>query len=244
MATVSILMPAYRAAPTIGAAIASIQAQTEPDWELLVINDRSQDETVQTALEFAQEDDRIRILDNDGPKGAAAARNAGLAHATGRYIAFLDADDEWLPNKLASQLALLLETNAPLCYTGFEVKRAKRHIRDVRVPTSVTYEQLLAGNIIGCLTAMYDTQICGKVTMPLIKRRHDFALWLHILKAHGPACGIPEPHAILRLANGTLSSNKILATYGTWRMYRDIVGLSIPKSMVSLYRHLRQRILR
>ena len=245
MVTVSILMPAYNAAQTIGAAIASVQAQSEKNWEILVINDGSQDETVGKVSALTRDDPRIRLMHNNGHQGAAAARNTGLSLASGRYIAFLDADDEWLPQKLTKQLALMIQTGAPLCYAGFFISHAgRRKGKERTVPTSITYEQLLTGNIIGCLTAIYDTEICGKVPMPLIRRRHDYALWLNLLKVQGPACGVSEPLAIHRLAHGTLSSNKIIATYDTWRMYRDIVGLSALASLNCLFRHLAQRVLR
>ncbi len=244
MVTVSILMPVFNAADTIPAAIASVQAQSEPDWELWVIDDSSQDGTAQKVQNLAATDPRIKLIRNTGPRGAAAARNTGLSAATGRYIAFLDADDTWLPEKLALQLELMVRTGAALCYSGFIARREGRRDKTIVVPDSVTYEQLLRGNIIGCLTAMYDTSICGKVPMPLIRRRHDFALWLQLLKSHGTAYGTTQPLAILRLANGTLSSNKILAFYDTWRMYRDIAGLSVLASFGNLCSHVLQRALR
>lgn len=244
MTNISILMPAYNAANTIGPAIQSIQAQSENDWELIVINDNSRDDTVAIVTAMARTDPRIRLVHNSGLQGAAPARNTGLAAANGRYIAFLDADDLWLPEKLTRQLALMAETNAPLCYAGFITRRAGWPEKVVTVPDSITYDHLLGGNIIGCLTAIYDTRICGKVPMPLIRSRHDFALWLQLLKTHGTAYGIPEPLAVLHLAKGTLSANKIVSTYDTWRMYRDVIGLSVPASLNNLCRHLAQRVMR
>ncbi|MBI1494728.1 glycosyltransferase family 2 protein [Halocynthiibacter styelae] len=244
MITVSILMPAFNAAHTIDAAIASVCAQNERDWQLLVIDDSSTDATCEIVSARAQTDPRIRLLHNTGPRGAAFARNTGLEVATGRYIAFLDSDDQWLPDKLTQQFALLKETGAPLCYGGYYAKREAGPGNTINVPPHVTYEQLLRGNVIGCLTAIYDTRICGKVPMPPLKRRHDFALWLQILKTHGPACGVTRPVAVLRLASGTLSSNKLVSSYDTWRMYRDIEKLSAMKSAVYLFRHLTQRVWR
>lgn len=244
MATVSILMPARNAAATIGAAMASVQAQSVQDWELLVIDDASNDATARSVETRAGSDPRIRLLRSDGQQGAAAARNLGLDAACGRYIAFLDADDEWFPDKLERQLVLMFRTGAALSYAGFITRSAGRPDREITVSPTVSYDRLLSGNIIGCLTAMYDTDICGKVPMPLIRRRHDYALWLTLLKAHGCAHGIPEPLAVLHLSRGTLSSNKLAATYDTWRMYRNVIGLSAPASLVYLCRHLTQRISR
>ena len=244
MPTVSILMPAYNASETIASSIASVQAQTETDWILHVINDASDDNTASIVSALAQKDTRIHLSQNPGPRGAAYARNHGLCQAQGRYIAFLDADDLWEPSKLTRQIALLRETNAALSYCGFLRRSTGRTDKYRSVPTTLNYETLLKGNVIGCLTVIYDTKHCGKVPMPLIHRRHDFALWLKILEHHGPAHGINEPLAILRMSATSLSANKIKATYATWRMYRDIIGLSILSSATNLCRHILQRILR
>lgn len=244
MVTVSVLMPAYNAAATIETSISSVIEQTYTDWELLVINDHSDDATAHIVGKLTKHDGRIQLLDNSGARGAAGARNTGLAVAKGHYIAFLDADDLWLPEKITRQLAMMTQTGAALSYTGFHARRGGRSDKLVQVPETVTYEQLLRGNIIGCLTAVYDTHICGKVPMPPIKRRHDFALWLRILQAHSPAHGINEPLAILRLQAGSLSANKLLAIRDTWRMYRDVIGLSVPATFYHLSRHLLQRVLR
>lgn len=244
MPTVSILMPAYNAKATIGSAIASIQSQTETDWILHVIDDVSKDGTFSVVNALAQQDSRIKLSRNPGPRGAAYARNHGLRQAQGRYIAFLDADDLWEPSKLARQITLMRKTGAALSYCGFMRRRSGHTDTYVSVPTTVDYETLLKGNIIGCLTAIYDTKRCGKVAMPLIRRRHDFALWLKILEHHGPAHGINEPLATLRMSATSLSANKVKATYGTWRMYRDVIGLSIPASATNLCQHLFQRALR
>ncbi|MCK0122133.1 glycosyltransferase [Loktanella sp. F6476L] len=244
MPTVSILMPAYNASTTIGSAIASVQSQTETDWTLHVIDDLSDDDTFSIVNALAMKDPRIQLSRNPGPRGAAYARNHGLDQAQGRYIAFLDADDLWKPSKLTRQIALLRQTGAVLSYCGFTRRRHGHPDTHVQVPEILDYETLLRGNIIGCLTAIYDTERCGKIPMPLIHRRHDFALWLTILNHHGPAYGINEPLAVLRMSATSLSANKVKATYGTWRMYRDIIGLSIMASTANLCRHLFQRVFR
>lgn len=233
-------MPAYNAAATISESIESVQSQDFDNWELLVIDDTSDDNT--TRIVSQMKDSRIHLLPNVKMKGAAGARNTGLDQAKGRYIAFLDADDLWHKSKLSLQVNILEETHAPLTYAGFYRERNGKVVSVARPPARVDYATLLNGNVIGCLTAMYDTRLCGKVPMPLIRRRHDFALWLQLLKAHGVAHGITEPLATLRLSGASLSANKLSSTYDTWRMYRDVIGLPATTSFGHLCRHLGRRV--
>lgn len=221
---VSVIMPAYNAASVLERAVASVGAQTFTDWELLIVDDASGDGTLALAQRMAAADPRIRVFEHPRQQGAGPARNTALSHARGRYIAFLDADDAWLPEKLDRQVAHLAETGAPLGYSGFwRVSGQKRHA--VQVPPSVDYAELLKGNCIGCLTAIYDRAIYGSVPMPDLALRQDFALWLSLLKRQGPARGITEPLAIYHRTSGSLSSNRKRAVAASWRMYRVEIGL-------------------
>lgn len=241
---VSILMPAWNADETLAEAVASIQAQTFGDWELLIADDASTDGTRATAEALAAADPRIRVLVRDRHEGAAAARNRALEASRGRYIAFLDADDLWLPEKLERQLAFMRQSGAVLSFTGYVRRRAGRPDRRVTAPASVSYEELLRGNVIGCLTAMYDSARCGRIPMRRIPRRHDFALWLEIVKRSGPAQGLDLPLAIYRVSPNSLAANKIRATADTWRMYRQEVGLTRGQALRCLLSHLWRRAIR
>lgn len=238
---VSVLMPAWNSAETLAEAVGSVRRQTFRDWELLIVDDASTDATHAMAEAIAHDDTRIRVLAHDRNEGAAAARNRALGVARGRYIAFLDADDLWLPEKLERQVRFMRQTGAALSHTGYFRRRAGRADRRVSVPDSVSYEELLRGNVIGCLTAMYDTARCGRVPMRAIPRRHDFALWLDIVKRTGPARGLDLPLAVYRMSPNSLAANKIRATGDTWRMYRREIGLTRGQALVCLLSHLWRR---
>lgn len=239
---VSILMPAYQAAATLAAAVESVQAQSWSDWELILADDGSTDGTWDLARGFG--DPRIRPIHRPRSEGAAAARNHALDHATGRYIAFLDADDLWLPEKLARQIPFMAETGAALSYTGFLRRWPDGRERVVPVPDRVDRATLLRGNVIGCLTAIYDTERLGKVPMRPLRRRQDYALWLDILARVPEARGLMEPLAIYRVSPGSLSANRWAATRDTWRMYREAAGLTRAETAWCLSSHLWRRLIR
>lgn len=240
---VSILMPAFNAEATLERAIASVQAQTVSAWELLIVDDTSSDGTQGLALTAAQDDTRIRVLTHATNQGAAAARNTALSAASGRFIAFLDADDAWEPAKLARQLDQMAHSGAGLCYTEFwRVNGARRH--RVRVPPELTFDTLLRGNAIGALTAIYDTEVFGKVEMPRLRMRQDYALWLTLLQDGGVAVGLNEPLATYHVTKGSLSANRVAATRATWQMYRHHFGFGALRSGLLVASHLLRRLRR
>jgi len=241
--SVSILMPAHNVAPWVGAAIASVRAQQFRDWELILVNDASSDDTAACARAAAHGDPRLRLIDTALHIGAAGARNLALDAARGRYIAFLDADDTWHPDKLHRQIPFMQAEDAALSYTGFWRQTALRR-HHVRVPRTVTRDALLRGNVIGCLTAIYDTAHLGKVPMPDLPMRHDFALWLDLLGRAGLAHGLDLPLATHLRRAGSLSSNRLRAMAATWRVYRDHAGLRRSAAMLCLCSHLAKRLQR
>jgi glycosyltransferase involved in cell wall biosynthesis len=241
--SVSILMPAHNVAPWVGAAIASVQAQRFREWELILVNDASTDGTATCARVAALGDPRLRLIDNPRRLGAAQARNRALDAARGRYIAFLDADDTWHPDKLHQQIPFMQAQGAALSYTGFWRQTGSRR-HHVRVPRTVTRDALLRGNVIGCLTAVYDTARLGKVPMPDLPMRHDFALWLDLLARSGLAHGLDLPLATHIRRAGSLSSDRLRAMAATWRVYRDHAGLRRSAALLCLTSHLAKRLQR
>ena len=237
---VSVILPALQAEQTLPRAVQSVQSQSFADWELLIINDGSSDDTASIAKDFSKGDPRIRVLGNQTRQGAARARNLGIAAAQGRYIAFLDADDHWLPKKLEKQVALLQETSTAFSYTGFW-REARNVRREITVPKSLSYSELLHGNQIGCQTAMYDTKQLGKLFMDDIRMRHDYALWLRILKTVPIAYGLQEPLAVHCRQKESLSSNPFKAMRATLQVYRLVAGASYPLSLWYLANHLANR---
>src|SRR5690606_21911418 len=159
-------------------------------------------------------------------------RNAGIKAAQGRYIAFLDSDDVWLPTKLEKQLEFMRRGDIAFSYCAYEkIDEEGEVFGRVGVPRKVSYRGLLKVCVIGCLTAMYDTQKLGKVYMPLIRRRQDLGLWLRILKKIDYAYGLQEILAQYRVRNDSISANKMVAARYTWKLYREHERLPLLKAV-------------
>lgn len=178
MVAVSILMPCYNSEAFVTAAVRSVQAQTFSDWELLICDDGSSDASLRVVKSLAECDGRITVLKKNGPKGAAGARNTCLSKANGRYIAFLDSDDLWLPSKLEKQIQFMNDTKQPFVF-GYcqNISEDGDRLWVTKAPERVSFCKILLSNFIPCLTVIYDTKKLGKVYQPNIKKRNDFALW-------------------------------------------------------------------
>lgn len=232
-ATVSVIMPSYNAEKFIKESIESVLQQSYVDWELIIVDDQSTDNTVKIIDIYKQRDERIKYIVLEQNSGPAVARNRAIEEAQGRYIAFLDADDLWMPQKLEKQIAFMQRENIALSYTGYyRFEQSIDQIKDeIIVPLKVDYPELLKQNIIGCLTAVYDTKILGKVYMPLIRKRQDFGLWLKILREVPYACGLNEPLAYYRMHHDSISSNKIISSQYNWKLYREVEKLPWYKAL-------------
>jgi len=227
---VSIITPVHNAYSHIEETIQSILKQTFTDWELILIDDYSSDMGIHILNKYEELDPRIHLFENPKNLGAAISRNKGIEMAKGRFIAFLDSDDLWEPNKLELQVKFMLENKYAFSFTGYHKFREDIVVGQHVVPAKVDHEELLKTCSIGCLTAMYDTDQLGKVFMPIISRRQDFALWLKILKMIPYAYGINQPLAKYRLRGDSISGNKFLAAKYQWKVYRDFEHLSFFKS--------------
>lgn len=240
---VTVVMPAYNAAATLPRAFASLAAQDMPAWECRVVDDGSVDGSWDAIAAAARAEPRIRPLRLPANRGAAAARNAAIAAAEGRYIAFLDADDEWLPGKLSAQLAFMEETGAAFSFTGY-LRQAGARRRRVRVPARIDHARLLRGNVIGCLTAIYDRARLGRMPMPELRLRQDYALWLRILREIGEGHGLDEALAVHHVSPGSLSAARFRASRATWALYRGQEGLGRIGAARCLASHLLGRLRR
>ncbi|HFD4037848.1 TPA: glycosyltransferase family 2 protein [Vibrio parahaemolyticus] len=227
---VSIIMPSYNSEGTILESIQSVLSQTYKNWELIIVDDRSTDNTWQVIQTYADKYDNIRIYQNKENLGAGASRNFAIKKAKGRFIAFLDSDDLWTEDKLAEQIPFMLENNYPLTYTHYSRFNSEEELSVVTAPEYTTYKKLMYSNVIGCLTAVYDTQALGKRYMPLIRKRQDMGLWLDILKDTPKAYCLPKPLAKYRMDSG-MTANKFSVLSYQWKFYRDVVGLSLPRSL-------------
>ncbi|EGR0761886.1 glycosyltransferase family 2 protein [Vibrio parahaemolyticus] len=227
---VSIIMPTYNSEQTVVESIQSVLSQTYKNWELIIVDDRSTDNTWQVIQTYADKYDNIRVYQNKENLGAGASRNFAIKKARGRFIAFLDSDDLWTEDKLAEQIPFMLENNYPLTYTHYSRFNSEEELSVVTAPEYTTYKKLMYSNVIGCLTAVYDTQALGKRYMPLIRKRQDMGLWLDILKDTPKAYCLPKPLAKYRMDSG-MTANKFSVLSYQWKFYRDVVGLSLPRSL-------------
>lgn len=226
--SVSIITPAFNASRTIAQTIRSVQCQTFKNWEMIVVDDRSTDDTYAIVEEFAASDNRIRLQQQPINGGPARARNAALKTATGRYVAFLDSDDYWLPEKLERQLAFMAARDAVLSYTLY---RRFRHESEslgplVQLPHTLAYKDLLKNTAIACLTVIVDRERTGYIEFPLI-RHEDYALWLRLLKQGFVAYGLMEDLARYRVSSGSVSGNKLKSAAWVWSIYRNVENLSL-----------------
>ena len=216
-------MPAYNSGRFIEQSIRSVLSQTYTDWELLVVDDCSTDDTTSIVASF--KDKRIHYQRNEYNMGAALSRNKAIQAAKGKYIAFLDADDKWLPTKLEKQVGFMQKNNIPMSYTAYYIQHPTHTDFCIhQCPTTQNYYQLTKWNRIGCLTVMYDREQIGTIQIPHIDKRNDYALWLTILRKGYTAHGIQEPLAIYRSHNGVSKGNKLAFIKYHYQMFHHILG--------------------
>lgn len=222
---ISIVMPAYNAAQYIEQSIESVLKQSYTNWELIIVDDCSVDDTYKIVDKLCLNEERIKLFRMNENSGVAMARNFAISMSRGKYIAFLDSDDLWLPDKLEKQLNLMQEKKAVISYTAYRQFSMEKVGNLVSVPEQVTYKQLLKGNVIGCLTVMLDKERLGNLQMK--KARHeDYILWLDILKQGNIAYGLQEDLARYRKSETSLTSNKKRSALWTWQVYRQHQELS------------------
>lgn len=228
---VSIIMPSYNATMFIQEAIDSVLKQTYCNWELIIVDDGSKDDTVGLITQYLNEDSRIRLIQLQKNSGAAVARNTAIENANGRYIAFLDSDDKWISKKLEIQIAYMIKNNIAFSYAQYKKINHKSEVisNTIIAPLHVTYDMLLKTCYIPCLTAIYDTGILGKQFMPLIEKRQDYGLWLKITK-NVDAFGVDQCLAHYRVHQNTISSNKVKAAFYHWRILREYENVNLIKA--------------
>lgn len=233
---VSIIMPAYNSEKYIGETIESVLAQTYQNWELLIVDDCSTDNTPNIVRSYLAKDSRVKYYRLSQNLGAAAARNKAMYEATGEYMAFLDSDDLWYKEKLQKQTDFMNQEKINFSYTSYErIEECSNKLpHRVICPKQTSYEKLLLGNTIGNSTAMYSVKSLGKFNIPLIRKRNDYALWLRILKKEKYAVGISDVLMKYRVRGDSLSSNKIELLKYNWQLYRNIEELNMLKSLFYL----------
>lgn len=222
---VSVIIPAYNCEKTIVEAVESVLKQTYRDFELLIIEDCSKDNTVAVIEDLAKKDDRIKLLLNEKNSGASYSRNRGVKEAKGKWIAFLDSDDMWTPDKLEKQLQLA-EKNSEgvLFYTAsaFMNEEGKRFEYIMNAQEKISYKELLKKNLVSCSSVLVKSEVMKEIKMPGDDMSEDYFVWLKLTKDYGYAYGLDEPLLIYRLMGESKSSNRLKAAKMTYNTYKAI----------------------
>jgi glycosyltransferase involved in cell wall biosynthesis len=243
---VSVITPCYNSAEYIVQTIESVLIQTYQKWEMIIIDDCSVDNSVEIIFTYQKKDRRIKLYKTEKCTGSPIEpRNMGIENASGQYIAFLDSDDVWLPNKLENQTKLFNNKDVGIVYSNYEKisESGIRNNRIITVPSSVTYTQLLKGNCIGCLTAIYDVSKIGKVYFEQF-RHEDYVLWLTILHMGYIAKNTDTLEALYRVKMKSVSANKFIVLFWQWNIYRNFLKLSISRSLYYFFFYVARAFLK
>ncbi|MBU46141.1 MAG: glycosyl transferase [Flavobacteriales bacterium] len=230
---VSIITPSYNSVRYISECVESVLAQTYTSWEMIIVDDCSEDDSKQLITALSSNDIRIKTIFLDSNIGAAEARNIALAKAKGEYIAFLDSDDLWEPHKLERQISFMNKNNIAFSYTTYQSisEDGLNVINIIKAPKEMTYYSYLKNTIIGCLTVIINREKVGYFEMPNVRSSHDMALWLLILKRGFSAYGLNENLAKYRIVSSSNTANKMKAVKDVWKVYREIERLSFLYSL-------------
>lgn len=234
---VSVIMPTYNAGKYLAGSIDSILGQTYQNLELLITDDCSDDNTRQILKDYAQKDQRVKVAYLKENSGPAIARNRSIERARGRYIAFCDCDDRWMPEKLEKQIAHMTRKDCALSSSSYLICDDDNQVTGISVsPKYLTLSMMKRDNKIGCLTAIYDIKRLGhKFYMPAIRKRQDWALFLNILKDCQICFCLTEPLAYYRQHNNSVSSNKLSLIKYNVNVYETVFGYSTWKAYLYFF---------
>ncbi len=229
---VSIITPTYNCAKFIARTIDSVLAQTYKNWEMIIVDDRSQDNTREIVEEYMKNEPRIQYHLLDENSGAAVARTTAMKLAGGYYMAFLDSDDIWLPDKLERQITWMRENNYAFSCTAYEqIDEDDNSLgRVIKTVKRTNYNRLLLDCPVGNSSVVYDVEKMGKFEVPNIRKRNDDALWLQMLKKEKYIWGMPDVLMKYRIRKNSISSNKFKVIKYHWILYREIEHLSVVRS--------------
>ena len=225
---VSVITPCYNSEKFLDECISSVLNQTYQNWEMLIVDDNSSDNSSILINSYSKKGERIKPLYLNDNIGAAMARNKAISKAKGKYLAFLDSDDVWLPKKLEIQTNFMKKNNYSFVFSSYSViSDDEKPKYTISVPEKITYKKYLKNTIIGCLTVMLDKEKFKKIEMPNLRSSHDMALWLNLLKQEKYAYGIQQKLAIYRDHKSSNTSNKFKAAYDVWNVYRQHEKLNL-----------------
>lgn len=230
---VSIVTPTYNCGRFIAETIESVINQTYKNWEMIIVDDCSTDDTQLIVSKYLRLDKRIKYTCLDQNSGAAVARSFAMQMATGKYMAFLDSDDIWLFNKLELQISYMKQNKIAFTCTDYEQvnENGEKINKVVRSIKKTNYNRLLLDCPVGNSSVVYDVEKMGKFVVPNIRKRNDDALWLQMLKKEKYIYGINEKTMLYRIRKGSISSNKLSLVKYHWQLYREIENLSVIRSV-------------
>lgn len=230
---VSVITPTYNCGAYIGKTIESVQKQSYENWEMIIVDDCSADDTRTVVEAYAERDKRIKYYCLEKNAGAAVARTKAMELAAGTYMAFLDSDDLWKADKLKKQLSFMKENNIAFSCTAYEHidEAGEKTGKIVKAVPQTDYNRLLLDCPVGNSTVMYNVERMGKFQVPNIRKRNDDALWLQMLKKERYIIGFPEVLMEYRIRNNSISSNKLSLIKYHWQLYREIEHLNVFRSV-------------
>lgn len=231
--TVSVIMPSYNTNEYLRETVNSVLSQTYENWELIIVDDCSSDNSLEILREYAERDPRIKVIINESNMGAAVSRNKAIDLANGRWIAFLDSDDLWNENKLLHQLSFMSENAYAFSFTHYYFDRNDGNLKEFAPSKDVyDYRTILKHNYIACPTVIYDSEKLGKVYMPVeADKREDFGCWLTILKRGINAYCLHEILTTVKIHEGSVSYSKVKMVKYQWNVYRKVENISLLRSV-------------
>lgn len=231
---VSIITPSFNCSKYIRDCISSVLSQTYDDWEMIITDDCSTDDTIDIINEYVKKDSRITLYTLSQNSGAGVARNNSIKHARGRYIAFLDSDDKWMPEKLEKQIAFMQKNKCVLSYTSRLICNEENEVKGIIIaPKHQTFFNNICDDKIGFSTMIYDTKNIGKMYMPTIRKRQDWCMVIQILKKCKTAYGMKEPLSYYRKGQQSLSKEKSSLFKYNLQVYQEM--LKWPKILAFIF---------
>ena len=229
---VSIITPSHNTEKYIAKTMDSVLAQTYGEWEMIIVDDLSTDNSPSIIETYALRDSRIKLIKSEQKSGASGSRNRAIEASQGRYIAFLDADDLWMPQKLEKQIMFMTKHDLAFTYSSYKtINENDEVLTTFATVPEISYESMLKTCSVGCLTAVYDAEKLGKMYLPKLPTKEDYVLWLNIMKKISTTQGIIEPLAYYRIGEASVSSNKVNAATWQWKVYREVEQLGLAKSI-------------
>lgn len=229
---ISIITPAYNAEQYVGRVTQAVLTQRQVDFEWIIVDDGSTDETYAAFRAAVGDDPRIRLIRSSGNNGVAEARNLGLAHATGEFICFLDADDSWAPDKLATQYHFMQRSNADVTAMDYlRVDESRRPMGLVQAPEVITWRMMLKSNRVGNLTAMARRSILTDIEFPHLGHE-DYVFWLSVARKAKLILRVPteQPLCFYTVRSSSISGDKRAAAKWQWTIYRSVLKMNVMAS--------------